>query len=144
MGNSTPRGGLLSHVYKKIESVFGTENPFTHHDFEEFLGKDKSKDRNRISVRLVFLWKHGALKKVDEKTPTAKSRRHGVYQAVRFPLCVLKQAESQDAFGKIKNIETDSVFLNLGKKKQKRSALPNVGNITSKTKAANVRVHRLL
>lgn len=119
MANCNPRGGLLSHVYAKIEAEFGLEKEFTHHDFDEFLGKDKSKDRNRIGVRLIFLWKMGVLEKTGEKTTPPSGKKHGVYRAVRFPLSAVGATEYEgQGLNNRPKLDLDSLFFNLGRKSQ--------------------------
>ena len=111
------KGSLLQRVYAKIEREFGTEKTFTHWDFEELLGSDKSRDRNRIWTRLKFFQQHDVLEQVGRSVPTSTRRKHSIYKVIRFPLSVVKQTDKQPAFGKIPDTSLDDIFFNLGRKK---------------------------
>lgn len=121
------KGALLQLVYAKIEKEFGLDKAFSHWDFEDYLGADKSRDRNRISVRLVYLMQHGILERVHVNTPTAKKRKYGVYKVVSFPLSVIKAEEKQDSFGLVPNTDLDNIFFNLGKKRHEKVNLQLLG-----------------
>lgn len=121
------KGALLQLVYAKIEKEFGLDKTFSHWDFEDYLGADKSKDRNRISVRLVYLMQHGILEMVHVNTPTAKKRKYGVYKVVSFPLSVIKAEKKQDRFGLVPNTDLDNIFFNLGKKRHEKVNLQLLG-----------------
>lgn len=110
------KGSLLQMVYAKIEKEFGLEKQFSHWDFEECLGADKSKDRNRISVRLKFFCQHGVLLQKGEGAQ-GKRKKHSIYQVVSFPLSVVKQVDKQAAFGQVQDTSLDNIFFNLGRKK---------------------------
>lgn len=121
------KGALLQLVYAKIEKEFGLDKAFSHWDFEDCIGADKSKDRNRISVRLAYLMQHGILERVHVNTPTAKKRKYGVYKVVSFPLSVIKAEEKQDSFGLVPNTDLDNIFFNLGKKRHEKVNLQLLG-----------------
>ena len=121
------KGALLQLVYAKIEKEFGLDKAFSHWDFEDCVGADKSRDRNRISVRLVYLMQHGILERVHVNTPTAKKCKYGVYKVVSFPLSVIKADEKQDSFGLVPNTDLDNIFFNLGKKKHEKVNLQLLG-----------------
>ena len=121
------KGALLQLVYAKIEKEFGLDKAFSHWDFEDCVGADKSRDRNRISVRLVYLMQHGILEMVHVNTPTAKKRKYGVYKVVSFPLSVIKAEEKQDSFGLVLNTDLDNIFFNLGKKRHEKVNLQLLG-----------------
>ena len=145
------KGALLQLVYAKIEKEFGLDKTFSHWDFEDCTGADKSKDRNRISVRLVYLMQHGILERVN--TPTAKKREYGVYKVVSFPLSVIKAEEKQDRFGLIPNTNLDNIFFNLGKKRHEKVNLQLLGRTNGRPlqthprgkapASVNANVHRL-
>lgn len=154
MANSKPRGGLMSKVYAKIEKEFGLAKSFTHWDFEEFLGEDKAKERNRISARFAFLHKHCAFERVGEISTHRKCSTHGVYKAVRFPIGTANQADNQGAYGKLDGVGLDTLFFNLGRKKSETKIdLQLVGRTVSQycsadqrrkaPKATNTHVHRI-
>lgn len=126
------KGALLQLVYAKIEKEFGLDKTFSHWDFEDCTGADKSKDRNRISVRLAYLMHHGILESVHVNTPTAKKRKYGVYRVVSFPLSVIKAEEKQDSFGLVPNTDLDNVFFNLGKKRHEKVNLQLLGRTNSR------------
>lgn len=121
------KGALLQLVYAKIEKEFGLDKAFSHWDFEDCVGADKSRDRNRISVRLVYLMQHGILERVHVNTPTAKKHKYGVYKVVSFPLSVIKAEEKQDSFGLVPNTDLDNIFFNLGKKRHEKVNLQLLG-----------------
>jgi hypothetical protein len=121
MANCNPRGGILPKVYAKIETEYGLDKEFTHWDFEEFLGKDKSKDRNRIAVRLVFLHKRGILKKVGSRCAKRTGKNYGVYQARIFPISASSASQVEEqGLNSSPKIDLDSLFFNLGRKPQDR------------------------
>ena len=146
------KGSLLQMVYAKIEKEFGLDKAFSHWDFEDCIGADKSKDRNRISVRLVFLMQHGVLERVHVNTPTTKKRKYGVYKVVSFPLSVIKAVEKQDSFGLVPNTDLDNIFFNLGKKRHEKVNLQLLGRVDGRPKkphlggkaptSTNANVHR--
>ena len=123
------KGALLQLVYAKIEKEFGLDKAFSHWDFEDCLGADKTRDRNRISVRLVYLMQHGILERVQVNTPTAKKRKYGVYKVVSFPLSVIKakKEEYRAPFGLVPNTDLDNIFFNLGKKRHEKVNLQLLG-----------------
>jgi hypothetical protein len=123
MANCKPRSGLLANVYAKIEQDFGLDKTFTHWDFDEFLGKDKTQDRNRIAVRFSVLLKRGVFKKVgDIPSPTNKGNVCRVYKALVFPIsvaCATALAEEPGLDSRPK-LDLDSLFFNLGRKPHER------------------------
>ena len=133
------KGALLQLVYAKIEKEFGLDKAFSHWDFEDYLGADKSRDRNRISVRLVYLMQHGILERVHVNTPTAKKRKYGVYKVVSFPLSVIKAEEKQDSFGLVPNTDLDNIFFNLGKKRHEKVNLQLLGRTNGRPLQAHPR-----
>ena len=143
MANCNPRGGILSKVYAKIESDYGLDKEFTHWDFEEFLGKDISKDRNRIAVRLVFLLKMGILKKVGERCAKRTGKNYGVYQARIFPLSVSSTSKLEEqGLNSRPKLDLDSLFFNLGRKPHEviniRGEHNNESNTRKNPKASRV------
>lgn len=120
------KGALLQLVYAKIEKEFKTDKTFSHWDFEDCLGADKTRDRNRISVRFRFLWKVGTLKCVRETARSGDQRKYGVYQAVELPIKAKKE-EYRAPFGLVPNTDLDNIFFNLGKKRHEKVNLQLLG-----------------
>lgn len=122
------KGSLLQLVYAKIEKEFKTDKTFSHWDFEDCLGADKTRDRNRISVRFRFLCKVETLECVGESTPKGTSRKHGVYRAIELPLKARKEKQKRP-FGLVPNTDLDNIFFNLGKKEHEKVNLQLLGRV---------------
>lgn len=111
---------LLSKIYVDIEKRFGLTEEFTHWDFEHLLGKDKSKERNKIAGRFLYLAKMGILYKIGEEKKENR-KKYGIYKATTFPISVVNGKEPYILAQHLQpKIDLDLIAFNLGRKPEDR------------------------
>lgn len=111
--------GLLQKVRAKIEEEFGLRRQFSHLDFEELLGEDKAKDRNRIGVLFCGLKRGGAIKIVSTTRGVLGTKRCRMYKVVKLPLGGYVRRGEEKVSAKpdkpLKSASLDTIMFNLGR-----------------------------
>ena len=123
---------LPFNVGQKIEKVFGTTKEFTHWDFEELLpSNNKAKERARIPTMLKGWTMNGCIKKVGVDDSRA-GRARTIYVGQRFPLNFSRKPDG----GNTPATTIDSIFFNLGRRKNAQIDIQRLGRIDGRPREA--------